>query len=110
MSTLWLSYHKSIHGTKNEKIKVMYNSIKHVKNLLCDVDFARMFQVIKYFTQLNPLFGKEDITFPLSSSPIAVEWQNILMNLNQVCLLLIQKCTMSSQLIKNNSVGTLFIQ
>ena len=54
----------------------MYNSIEHINNLFCCVDFSSLYQVIKYFPQLNPNFGKEDITFPLSSSSRAIEWRN----------------------------------
>ena len=46
----------------NKKMEVMYNSREHMKNILCYFYFARLCQVITYFPQLNPNFGKEDIT------------------------------------------------
>ena len=84
----------------NVKMEVIYNSKYHTKNIFCYVGFARLFQVVKYFPQLNPNFGKEDITFPLSSSSRAIKWRKIiLMDFNHVFLLLIQHCAMTSQLI-----------
>ena len=50
----------------NGKMEVMYNARDHMKNLFCYVYFERLCQVIDYFPQLNPKFGKDDITFPLS--------------------------------------------
>ena len=56
---------------KNAKREVIYNEIEHTI-FFSYVGFARLFQAIKYFPQLNPDFGKEDITFPLSSISRAI--------------------------------------
>ena len=44
--------------------------------ILSYVDFSKICYVIKYFTELKQNIGKEDITFTLSSSSRAIEWQN----------------------------------
>ena len=92
---------------KNRK---MNNARDHIESILCYVDFVNLCQFIKYFIQLNPNVGKGDINFYLSLISRSLEWQKILMNLNQVYLLLIQHFTMTSQSIKNISVETVFLQ
>ena len=59
----------------NQKMEVIYNAREHMKNILSHVDFAKLCQVIKYFPQLNPNFGKEDIAFPISSISRVIEWR-----------------------------------
>ena len=39
------------------------------ENIIIYVDFSKICHVIKCFTDLRQTFGKEDINFPLSSSP-----------------------------------------
>ena len=90
-------------------MEVMYNGREHMKNNFSYVDFVKLCQVIKYFSQLDPNFGKEDIAFPLTPSLRSIKWRKILMNLNPVCLLLIEELTMTSQYIKK-SVKTIFTQ
>ena len=50
------------------------------------VDFAKLCQVIKYFTQLNNVFGKEDITLPILSSSISFDRQKNDYNEIESCL------------------------
>ena len=71
MPRFWLSCHKKMYEKKRIRMEVMYNTIEHTKHFFSYIDFAKMCQFIKYFTQLNPNFGKEDITFPLSYKSIA---------------------------------------
>ena len=66
----------NVWNKNNGKTEVMYDERDHMKNILSYFDSARLCQVIKYFPELNPIFGNEDITFPLSSSSRAIEWQN----------------------------------
>ena len=56
----------------NRKMEVMPKAREPMNNILSDVDFANMCQFIKYFPQLNTIFWKEDITFPLSLSSRAI--------------------------------------
>ena len=84
----------------NGKMEVMYNAREKGGNILCYVDFAILCQVIKYFTQLNPNFGKEDITFPISSSPRAIEWKKYINEFESGLPII----TMTSLFIKNVSV------
>ena len=79
-------------------MEVLYNKIDHIMYILNYDDFSKLCHVIKNFLELYPNFGKEDITFPPSSNSKAIKC--VLMNLNHVCLLLIQQRTMNSQLIK----------
>ena len=46
------------------------------RNILSYVDFSRICDVIKSFTELGQNIGVEDINFPLSSSLRAIEWRN----------------------------------
>ena len=70
-------------------------------NILSYVDSLKLCHVIKYFTELNQMFGQADMTFPLSSRSRAIEWQNkILLNYNHTWIKLIQACTMTSKPIK----------
>ena len=52
----------------------MYISREKRENILSYVDFSKVCHVITYFPELNQKFGQEDITFPISSSSIAIEW------------------------------------
>ena len=45
------------------------------RNIISYVDLSRIFHVIKCFPDLKRKFGKEDITFILSSISISIEWQ-----------------------------------
>ena len=81
----------------SSKTEPMYNSREKMMNILSYVDVAKLRHVIKHFPRLNQKIGKEDITYPLLSSSRAIEWgKHILINLNQVCLKLIQELTMTS--------------
>ena len=82
-------------------MEAMYIAREKIMNMLSYVDFEKLRHVIKYFPESPQKFGKEDITFPLSSISRAIEWRKTFpINLNQVCLKLIQEHTMNSQLIK----------
>ena len=81
-------------------MEVLYNKIDHIMYILNYDDFSKLCHVIKNFLELYPNFGKEDITFPPSSNSKAIKC--VLMNLNHVCLLLIQERTMNSQLIRKS--------
>ena len=65
-----------MYGRENKKMEVMCNAREHMKTILIFVDFAKLCQFINHYLQLNSNFGKEDITFPLSSSSRAIEWRN----------------------------------
>ena len=67
----------NVWNKNSRKMEVIYNVREHMENILRYIDFVKMCQVINYFTQLNPNFGKEDITFPLSLSSRAIEWRKI---------------------------------
>ena len=62
---------------ENKKKELMYNTREKMMNTLSRVDFAKLCHVIKYFTQSNQVFGKEEIISPLSSSSTAIEWRKI---------------------------------
>ena len=55
----------------------MYNSRYHMNNILSYFYFEKLFQVIKYFPQLNLNFEKEYINFPLSLVSRAIEWRKM---------------------------------
>ena len=57
----------------NQKMEPMYNTREKIMNISSHVYFAKLYHVIKYFSQLNQDFGKEDITLTLSSSSRAIE-------------------------------------
>ena len=74
------------------------------------VGFARVCNVIKEFPELNHNFVKESITFTLLYSSISNKWRNIYLDKLQTCVeKLIQERTMTSQLIKDISVETVFL-
>ena len=58
----------------------MYNTRKELVNLLSYVHFAKLFNVLKYFPELNQHFVKEGITFPVSSSSRAIKCQSKYIN------------------------------
>ena len=62
----------NVRNKHNRKMEVMPKAREPMNNILSDVDFANMCQFIKYFPQLNTIFWKEDITFPLSLSSRAI--------------------------------------
>ena len=59
---------------RESKVKLIYNAIEKMMNILSYVDFSKLFRVIKYFFQLNKKVWKEDIIFPFLSSSRAIEW------------------------------------
>ena len=54
----------------------MYISSEEWMNISSYVGFSKLCHVIKYFTELNQIFGQEDITFSLSSSSRAIGWKD----------------------------------
>ena len=50
------------------------------KNVISYVDYSKICHVIRSFPDLNQTFGKEDITFPLSSISRAIEWRKNYLN------------------------------
>ena len=60
---------------ENQKMEPMYNAREEIMNILDYINFSKLFHAIKYFPELNNFWGNEDITFPLSPSPRAIEWQ-----------------------------------
>ena len=60
---------------KYQLMEPMYVTREKGGNFLSYVDFSKICNVIKYFYSLKKI-GKEDITFPISSSSRAIEWQN----------------------------------
>ena len=49
-----------------QQLEQMYNRREDDKNILSCVHFARLFNVINKFSELNHTFVKEGINFPLS--------------------------------------------
>ena len=51
---------------RESKVKLIYNAIDKMMNILSYVDFSKLCHVIKYLPQSNQIFGKEDINSPIS--------------------------------------------
>ena len=56
-------------------METMFIAREGTENNITYVDFSIIFRVINCFTYLKQTFGKEDITFILSSSSRDVEWR-----------------------------------
>ena len=54
----------------------MYVERKIGRNILSYVDFSKICDVIKSFPELKENIGKEDTTFPLSSTSREIKWRN----------------------------------
>ena len=50
------------------------------ENIISYVDYSKIFHVVRSFPDLNQKIGKEDITFTVYSSSIAIEWQKKYLN------------------------------
>ena len=120
MQKLWMKSQKQIvvqlskfnvWNKENKKIGLMYDTREYMINSLSCVDFPNLFHVIKYHPQLNQKLVKKTL-IPLSSQvqePFNGE-AIIQMNLNYVCLKLIQEYTMTSLFIIWKYVEIVFLQ
>ena len=66
MHELWLSFTSQCMEQRESKVKLIYNAIDKMMNILSYVDFSKLCHVIKYLPQSNQIFGKEDINSPIS--------------------------------------------
>ena len=86
---------------ENKKKELIYNARERMINILSYVDFAKLCHKINYFPQSNQNFGEKTLTSLSHQFQEPLNYKNkIVMNLNQVCLLLIQERNMTPQLIK----------
>ena len=65
---------------ESDDMESMFIKIEESKNIIGYVDYSKFCHVIRSFPDLNQNIGKEDITFPLPSSSIAIEWRKNNMN------------------------------
>ena len=52
----------------------MYNAIEKMIFIFSYFDFSKLYNVTDFFPELNQIFLKEGITFPISSISRAVQW------------------------------------
>ena len=79
-------------------------------NILSYVDLKKLWNFIKYFPELNQIFVRKRIFFPLLSSSRAIKWRKKYLNeLESFVGKLIQERNMTSKLIKFISGETRFI-
>ena len=60
---------------ENQQMEQMYNAREEMMNILSYVDFSKLCNVMKVFTELNQNILKEGITFSFLSSSRDVEWK-----------------------------------
>ena len=58
-------YPNCVSVIKSQCMKKMYNTGEKLRNILSYVDFSKLCNAIKYFSELNRNFLKEGINFPL---------------------------------------------
>ena len=61
---------------ENQQMEQTDISREKGENILRYVDYSKLCYVITYFTELNQVFGRENITFSISLSSRAIEWIN----------------------------------